>query len=291
MSKLLITGVSGFLGWNICQIAQNKWQVYGTYFTHPVQIPGVISLKVNLGNFGEIKSLFENIRPEAVIHAAAISSPNLCQTYPTESYQINVIAANYIAELCADYQIPCVFTSTGLVFDGLNPPYRETDLVSPVSIYAEQKVLAEQGMLARYPKTAICRMPLMFGLASPTSNSFIQGFIQTLRAGKELNLFTDEIRTPVSANTAAKGLLLALEKVEGYLHLGGKKRISRYEFGCLMTEVLELPKDKLKPCLQKDVTMAAPRPADVSLDSSLAFGLGYEPLSLREELEMLREKV
>jgi hypothetical protein len=36
--------------------------------------------------------------------------------------------------------------------------------------------------------------------------------------------------------------------------------------------------------------MAAPRSADVSLDSSKAFALGYEPLSLREELEALRAK-
>ncbi|MGB3511809.1 MAG: NAD(P)-dependent oxidoreductase [Microcoleaceae cyanobacterium] len=291
MKKLLITGASGFLGWNICQIAKQEWQIHSTYFAHPIEIPGVYSLKVNLRNFQEIKSLFEDIKPEAVIHTAAISSPNFCQTHPTESYQINVAASNYIAQLCADYQIPCTFTSTDLVFNGLNPPYQESDLVSPVSIYGEQKVLAEQSMLARYPKTAICRMPLMFGLASPTSNSFIQGLIQTLREGKELSLFTDEIRTPVSANTAAKGLLLALEKVEGYLHLGGKQRISRYEFACLMAEVLQLPQDKLKPCLQKDVKMSAPRPADVSFDSSLAFGLGYKPLSLREELEMLRGRV
>lgn len=291
MKKLLITGISGFLGWNICQLAQHKWQIYGTYFSHPIQILGVHTLKVNLRSFQEIKNLFEDIQPEAVIHTAALSSPNFCETHPTESYEINVAASDYIAELCAEYQIPCVFTSTDLVFDGLNPPYRETDSVSPVSIYGEQKVLAEQGMLARYPKTAICRMPLMFGLASPNSHSFIQGFIQTLKDGKELSLFTDEFRTPVSVNTAAKGLLLALEKVQGYIHLGGKQRISRYEFGCLMADVLQLPKDKLKPCLQKDVKMAAPRPADVSLDSSLAFGLGYEPLSLREELEILRGRV
>lgn len=288
MKKLLITGISGFLGWNICHIAKQQWQIYGTYFSHPIQIPGVHTLKVNLRIFQEIKNLFEDMQPEAVIHTAALSSPNFCETHPTESYEINVAASDYIAELCAEYQIPCVFTSTDLVFDGLNPPYRETDSVSPVSIYGEQKVLAEQGMLTRYPQTSICRMPLMFGLASPTSNSFIQGFIQTLREGKELSLFTDEFRTPVSATTAAKGLLLALEKVEGYLHLGGKQRISRYEFGCLMADVLQLPKDKLKPGLQKDVKMAAPRPADVSLDSSVAFGLGYEPLSLPEELEALR---
>lgn len=288
MKKLLVTGASGFLGWNLCQLAKQQWEVYGVYFSKQVEIPGVKLIKADLTDFKEIKRLFQEIQPAAVIHTAAQSNPNFCQLHPVESHLINVTTSFHIASLCADYSIPCVFTSTDLVFNGLNPPYREIDPVSPTSYYGQQKVLAEQGMLERYPKTAICRMPLMFGIPPAGASSFIQPFIKILREGKELSLFTDEFRTPVSAITAASGLLLALEKVQGIIHLGGKERISRYEFGCLMADVLELPKDKLKGCSQKDVPMPAPRPSDVSLDSSKAFALGYQPLSLREELEGLK---
>jgi dTDP-4-dehydrorhamnose reductase len=287
MKKLLITGASGFLGWHICQLAKPEWEVYGTYFSHSLEIPGVKMVKVNLTDFHEFKDVFNDISPTAVIHTAAHSQPNFCQTHPQESYTINVTASCNIAGLCADSAIPCAFTSTDLVFDGLNAPYKETDAVSPVSIYGEQKVKAEVGMFERYPNTAVCRMPLMFGMATPTAKSFIQPFIQTLQAGKELNLFIDEFRTPVSATTAAKGLLLALEKVQGLIHLGGKERISRYDFGKLLVEVFQIYDAKLQGCLQQDVKMAAPRPADVSLDSSKAFALGYKPLSLKEELAAL----
>ena len=290
MKNLLVTGASGFLGWNLCQLAKEKWNVYGTYFSNAVEIPGVTLIKADLKDFQEINGLYRDIKPAAVIHTAAQSNPNICQTYPNESDPINVTASWNIAGLSADYAIPCVFTSTDLVFDGLNPPYRETDPVCPVSHYGEQKIKAEQGMLSRYPKVAVCRMPLMFGMAQGAT-SFIQPFIKALREGQELSLFTDEFRTPVSGKTAASGLLLALEKVEGLLHLGGKERLSRYDFGRLMADVLELPQERLKPCQQKDVQMAAPRPADVSLDSSRAFALGYQPLSLREELEVLRGTV
>ena len=291
MKKLLVTGASGFLGWNLCQLAKEAWDVYGTYFSKTVEIPDVTVVKADLRDFQEIKRLFSEIGPAAVIHTAAQSSPNFCQTYPEESHSINVTASCNIAGLSADYGIPCVFTSTDLVFDGLNAPYRETDPVCPVSVYGEQKVMAEQGMRSRYPKVALCRMPLMFGVAPPTATSFIQPFIKILREGKELNLFSDEFRTPVSGVTAAKGLLLALEKVEGLLHLGGKERVSRYDFGRLMVDALQLPQENLKACKQKDVPMAASRPPDVSLNSSKAFALGYEPLSLREELEALRGKL
>ncbi|MDJ0735271.1 MAG: NAD(P)-dependent oxidoreductase [Nostocaceae cyanobacterium] len=285
MKKILITGVSGFLGWHIAKIAKQEWEVYGTCLSHNLEIPGVKVLKIDLTDFSAIQDIFSDIKPDAVIHTAAHSKPNFCQVHPQESYAINVTASCNLAGLCADYSIPCVFTSTDQVFDGLNAPYKETDAVCPVNIYGEQKVMAETGMLERYPMTVVCRMPLMFGQGTPTANSFLQSFIHSLKSGKELNLFTDEFRTPVSGTTAAKGLLMTIEKqVTGIIHLGGGERISRYDFGKLLVDILQISTDKIKASRQQDVKMAAPRPADVSLDSSKAFALGYSPLSLTEEL-------
>jgi dTDP-4-dehydrorhamnose reductase len=286
MNKLLVTGASGFLGWNLCQEARSHWQVYGIYHTHSVTLPGVNLVKINLQDDRQLRQLFEDIRPDAVIHTAAASKPNYCQTHPEASHAINVTASLNIARLCAEYNLPCAFTSTDLVFDGQNPPYTESDRVSPISYYGEQKVEAEQKMLAIYPAIAICRMPLMFGLSSPVASSFLQPFISNLRSLKELNLFIDEIRTPASATTAAQGLLLAIAKrVSGILHLGGTERISRYDFGLLLADLLQVSPSLIKPGKQQDAVMAAPRSPDTSLDSSKAFALGYQPLSLREELK------
>jgi dTDP-4-dehydrorhamnose reductase len=291
MKNLLVTGASGFLGWNLCQVAQPQWQVYGTYSAHPIACPDIRFIKVDLTDFQSLKSLFKTVQPTAVIHAAAQSKPNFCQQYPEQAYPINVTASMNIAGLCADLSIPCVFTSTDLVFDGKHPFYKETDPVSPISIYGEQKVKAEEEMKQRYPNTVVCRMPLMFGKTSPYSGSFIQGFIEALKAGKELNLFIDEYRTPASGMTAAKGLLIALETQEPILHLGGKERISRYNFGRLMAEIFDLPITGIQGCHQQDVKINAPRPADVSLDSSKAMGFGYNPLSIQEELTALKSQI
>jgi dTDP-4-dehydrorhamnose reductase len=294
MKKLLITGASGFLGYHICKIAQTfvqtNWKVYGTYFSHSIEIPDVKCEQINICDRIALKQLFDEVKPDAVIHTAAISQPNYCQNHPEESYQINVAASINIAEFCAEKSIPLAFTSTDLVFDGKNAPYKETDIVNPVNLYGEQKVLAEQGMLAKYPLTAICRMPLMFGAKTPTATSFMQGFIESLEAGKELKLFIDEFRTPTSGISAAKGFLLVLEKkLNGIIHLGGKERISRYDFGKLMVEIFNLTATNLKACRQADVKMSAVRPQDVSFDSSKAFLLGYQPLSIREELVVINK--
>lgn len=291
MKKLLITGASGFLGWHICQLAKAEWQVYSTYSTNLIEIPGVKTLKVDLTDFTALKALFQEIQPAAVIHTAAKSQPNYCQLHSQETYKINVTASGNIAGICADNSLPLAFTSSELVFDGLNSPYKETDPVCPINIYGEQKVEAECIIAEKYPIAAICRMPLMFGQKTPTAQSFIQPFIQVLTARKELTLFVDEFRTPASAMVAAQGLLLALEKVNGYIHLGGIERISRYEFGKLLVEVFNLPAEGIKPCYQRDVKMAAPKPADVSLNSSKAFALGYQPLSIKAELELLIDKI
>jgi dTDP-4-dehydrorhamnose reductase len=101
-------------------------------------------------------------------------------------------------------------------------------------------------------------------------------------------LFIDEFRTPVSGEAAAEGMLIALERLPGMIHLGGPERISRYGFGRLLAEVLHVPGAKLNPCRQKDIPMSAPRPPDVSLDSSKANYMGFRPYSLRRELERLR---
>lgn len=287
MKKLLITGGNGFLGWNLCGVAKESWDVFGTVFSHNIDIPGCKKVPVNLTDYNSLKKMFIDIQPEAVIHTAAESQPNSCQTNPDESYRINVETSVNIASLCADSTIPFVFTSTDLVFDGLNPPYSEEDPVSPVSIYGEQKVNAEIEILKLYPEAAICRMPLMFGDPSPVSNSFLQPILSNLKDNNPITLFTDEYRTPANAYSTARGLLWALENISGIIHLGGKERISRYEFGIKVAEYCRFDKSLIKPILQKDIQMPAPRSPDVSLDSSKAFEMGYSPLPLIGEFRQL----
>ncbi len=243
-------------------------------------------IPLDLRDFARVKQVLQTVQPNAVIHAAAQARPHICQMEPQSTFAINVEASWSLAGLCADQQIPLVFVSTDLVFDGHRPPYTESSAVSPVNHYGEQKVAAEQGMRQRYPQVVVARMPLMFGCV-PYADSFIQALMQNLRSHHPLQLFEDEFRTPVSGMDAAYGLLLALEQGKVCLHLGGPERLSRYEMGQQLADVLGCSNTLLAGCSQKDVSLATPRPADVSLDSSLAFSLGYAPQSFLSGLKRL----
>lgn len=287
MRRLLVTGAGGFLGWNLCRELANTWDVVGTVRSQPVPLPSVHSVRLDLTDHALLRRTFREVRPDGVIHAAAISRPDRCQLEPSESARINVDVSVMLAELCAEAGIPLAFTSSDLVFDGRNAPYREEDPVSPVSIYGEQKAKAEEEILKRWPSAVVCRMALMFGDGGPGGASFLQPMVRAMRKGEPLKLFVDEVRTPLSGRDAAAGLALALESASGILHLGGPERISRFDFGRLVAEVLNLPGAVLVPTRQRDVSTPAPRPPDVSLDSSRARRLGFRPKPLRKALEDL----
>lgn len=290
-----VTGCSGFLGWNLChwlvQHRGNHITVVGTYHRQAIAIPGVATMAVNLTDEKAIADTLDHLQPVAVFHLAAAARPNWCQTHPEQSQRINVTATLNLATQCADRQIDLVFTSTDLVFDGLRGNYAEDDPVSPVCFYGEQKVAAEQGLVHCHPAATICRMPLMYGNAPPTASSFLQGFIEKLRSpDNPLFAFTDEFRTPASAQDAAAGLALALDQevppVNGQrcLHLGGPERLSRYDFAKQLAIALNVPLNRVQPGLQSDLSMAAPRSPDTSLNSDRAFRFGYQPAPASQRL-------
>jgi dTDP-4-dehydrorhamnose reductase len=284
MKRILVTGASGALGWNVCAVARASWQVYGIVHRHAIDIPGVTGLTSDLTRPEELPRLFREIAPDAVIHCAAAAQPDFCQNHPDESRRINVEVAALLAALCKPEAIPCACVSTDLVFDGMRAPYREGDPVSPISVYGEQKAAAERAACARHPGAVICRLPPIFGDAGPASVSFLHPWVSALRSGRPLTLFVDEFRTPVGIRVAAAGLLMALVTGGGTLHLGGRERVSRYDLGVMVAEMLGADPGLILPGHQRDRSVGAPRPPDVSLDSSRAYALGYDAPPLREAL-------
>ena len=180
------------------------------------------------------------------------------------------------------------------MFDGAGSLYAEDAPPSPVSLYGEHKVLAEQAVLSRHPAGGlVCRLPLMYGRSAPGAACFLDGFLACARRGETLRLFEDEFRSPANAVDVVRGLVLLLERgARGIMHLGGPERLSRFDFGQRLQAALEAldlggslrPCLRIEPACQADVPMAAPRPRDVSLASSRARALGFAPATVAQAL-------
>ncbi|MDP6629838.1 MAG: SDR family oxidoreductase [Kiritimatiellia bacterium] len=287
--RILVTGASGFLGWNLLREPWADWEWIGSSYRHDPELGGPDVVRTDLTVPGAIATLLDDTRPDVVLHAAAVTDLNVCERDPDGTVQINVETPATLAALCARQGIRFVFTSSDMVFDGRNPPYDETSQPCPVNIYGLQKAEAEARVLAANPEAAICRMPLMFGAAGPWAHNFLPEWIETLTHGRPLMLFTDEYRAPVSATVAQSGLRIAVEQqVSGILHLGGEERLSRYDFGKLLCEVWGLDSALLQAVRRADVDGMAPRPGDTFLDNHRAKGLGYRAPSLQEQLTGLK---
>lgn len=283
--RLLVTGMGGFLGYALrclidCTAELVDDEVIALW--HQRQPSGYQGrlVQVDLFDGQALQDTLTLVQPQAVIHLAAVSQPNRCETDGMRTTAVNVQATATIARWCARHQCPLVFTSSDLVFDGTRPPYKETDPPSPLNAYARQKVAAEAAIQKHHPGAVICRLPLMFGYGGPAARSFAHDMVMAIATQKPIRLFTDEYRTPVSTACAAKGLLAALRWPGGVYHLGGPERISRFDLGRRIAAHLNLGEAHLQPLSQAELPMAARRPADVSLDSRKALSLGFAPESV-----------
>ncbi len=285
--KLLITGISGFLGNQFVKRAKEKYQLIGTFHSKPVDFLGVETYPLDIQDHEATNVLIEQVKPDALFHFAALSNPNFCEQNIDLSMSINVLAAEYLAQLCQVKNIPFVFTSTDLVFDGQAAPYTTDSPADAICLYGKHKRIAEQKILSLYPKAIIARCPLMYGFAKTAPNS-LSNWVNQMREGNTIGAFTDEYRTTASGESVVDGLLLLLEKkVSGIWHLGGKEKISRYDFAMKMAAVFNLDKALIRAVKQVDIEMPAPRPANVSMDSSKTYDLGFNPPKIDEELRRL----
>ena len=298
--KLLITGASGFLGHTLCTVLASEYELIGTYFRHLPHQEGVKWVCINLLETNKIEELVYDYEPDAILHLAAISNTTFCEQHPALSHHINVYTTVALAEAAAMLQIPLLYTSTDLVFNGHSAPYEEDDFAYPISQYGEQKQMAEELLLTEFERTIVIRLPLLFGKGPAYTNNFYQSSVTQLKAGASVVAFTDEYRSMLHTSVASQGIALALayaleatpswEHKERLFHLGADQAYSRYDFMIAVAESLGVSKTLITPSLQDQAPRSLIRPANVALDSTLAQKtLGFAPPSLATQLRMIIE--
>ena len=161
---ILMTGVTGFAGRHIYHhLANAGWQVIAIGRKRPDFLVGKNQFVD--GDLLEPESIARHIKtlkPAVVVHSAAASKPNDCETDQSLAYRINVMATIIIADACAEAGATLVFMSTDFVF-GHKGPYTESDMPCPVNYYGETKLMAEQYLLQQAIECLIIRTVLVYG--------------------------------------------------------------------------------------------------------------------------------
>ncbi len=287
--KILITGGSGFLGRNISSILKSRYQVFSAFHSNPQNIAGCKTVKVDLRCEQEVESLIERIEPDIIIHAAAVSSPDICEKEKQAAWDINTGGSMNILRAAKKAGNPrIVYISTDMVFNGAKGFYTEKEIPVASNYYAMTKLESENILLDKYENTLVLRISLQYGWAPEGSTSFTDWLYSNLKNATPSPLFTDQFRTPLYVKDTA----IAIEEAgikssaKGLYHLGGNQRLDRYSFAFIFATLFDFPKTLLVKSSLKDVTHNAPRPEDVSLDSSLFYRtFNFKPRSINEAFQ------
>jgi dTDP-4-dehydrorhamnose reductase len=236
--------------------------------------------------------LFHEVRPQAVIHTAALADIDFCQTHTEAARTANVDFTRTLADLCADTGARMVFCSTDTIFDGEHAPYSEDAPPGPVNLYAQTKVEAEQLVARLGSQAVIARLSLVVGLPLlGAGNSFLVRMIAALKDGKAVSMPEQEVRTPVDVITVGRALLeLAAGNHHGIFHLAGHSRVTRLEMAQQIARRFGLPEHLVVAQGGANAPGRAARPRDVSLNNAKACAHLETPmLTLDDGLSLIRQ--
>jgi dTDP-4-dehydrorhamnose reductase len=262
-----ITGAHGLIGNELVQSASR--------FSNGLATRGLARDTVDLLDHRAVTDLFHRERPALVIHCAAISRSPVCDADPKLAHRTNVELTGQLAELASE--IPFVFFSTDLIFDGTKGAYVEEDPPNPLSVYGETKALAEE-LVRRHPQHLIVRLSLTGGISLARNRAFNEEMKNAWRAGKALNLFTDEYRCPSAAPFIARAVWdLILKGARGTFHVCFSERMSRYDLGLALAAKHPELTPKIIATSRRDY-QGPPRPPDTCMLNTRAQQLLSFPL-------------
>lgn len=285
---IFITGGSGLLGSKLAEVALARGdQVYSGY-AHNEPHDGR-KVRLDLLDTNSILDLVSQMRPDVIVHSAALTDVDRCEREKELAYKINVEGTRAIAEAAKKAGSFLVYISTDYVFDGERGLYREEEETNPLSYYGLSKLLGEQ-----FCQGCIARTCVIYG-SRPASGkvNFALWLLNSLRLEKEVRVVTDQFITPtLNSNLAAMVLEAADRHLSGVYHLAGATRVSRYDYACQLARAFDLDSDLILPSKMCDLDWVAKRPRDSSLDTSKASEmLKNRPLSLDDSLQKLKEEI
>jgi dTDP-4-dehydrorhamnose reductase len=294
MKRILVTGANGLLGQKLVGLltqtpdvdliatarGANRLPHDHGYSYEPMDITDRVQV---LGVIG-------TARPDVVIHTAAMTNVDQCETEKEACWAQNVTAVEHIVEACRQTGARLVHVSTDFIFDGTAGPYAEEAEPNPISFYGWSKWAAEKVVQHGGIHYAIARTVLVYGIAHDMSRSNIILWVKnSLEAGKPIRVVTDQWRSPTLAEDLAMGCwLLANREADGVFNISGRDFLTPYEMAIQTADYFELDKSLISPADASTFSQTARRPPRTGflLDKAKQV-LDYQPRSFGEGIALL----
>jgi len=268
MKRLLVTGASGLLGFNLALRESAHRDVTGITYSQGLTGTPFNAVSLDLTNTEAVNRLIDQLEPEGIIHCAAMANIDACEKDPYQAERINAEVPGEIARICQSRGIRMVHLSTDAVFDGSRGGYLETDATNPLSIYAQTKLQGEQSVLKADPDAVVARVNF-YGWSLTGKRSLAEFFYYNLSAGKAVNGFTDVEFCPLFVNHLADVLMLLLEgNFSRIYHVVNPISLTKYEFGCRIADVFGFDKGLIKPVSVLDGGLTARRSPKLTLNTA-----------------------
>jgi len=283
--KYLVTGSAGLIGNQLVHDLEKSGEIVYSCYNNMKPVYG-IPTKLNLLNLEDIHKIFKKFQPDVVIHSAALTDVEKCEVDPQLANSLNVKATEVIAKEVEKISSYLMYISTDYIFDGKSGFYKETDSTNPLNNYGKTKLLGEKFIENETSKWSIIRTSTPFGIHS-FKKTFPVWVYENLKINKKINILEDQFTSPTYVPNLSKMILeITSRSLEGFFHLSGSTKISRFEFAKMIATKLNLDLSLLNPVKIDNMAWKANRPIDSSLDvSKINAILKTKPYTIKQSLD------
>jgi dTDP-4-dehydrorhamnose reductase len=252
--KILVLGFKGQLGQ--CCYDQLENTDHDVIYTSRDQI--------DVADFDQTSRQILKIVPDVVINATAYTAVDKAENNREKAEEINHLAVENIANVCALLGNWLIHFSTDYVFDGQSKlPYKEGDSTNPQGVYGVTKLNGELAIRSSGCKFLIIRTAWIF---SEYGNNFLRTMLRLGSESDKLHIVSDQVGCPTYAQDIARSIVkiipqLKLKKEGGLYHYCGEQSCSWHEFALAIFEKAKACNLKIPRTINPIETSAYPTPA------------------------------
>lgn len=296
--KVLVTGSNGLLGQKIIYSLIERKDIdllaSSKGLNRLITKSGYKYIDLDITQNEEVKKVFENENPDAVINCAAMTNVDYCEENQDSCWEINVNAVENLAKSCEVSKSHLLQLSTDFVFDGKSGPYNEKDKPNPLHFYAKSKLKSEEIVKKTMTNWTIARTIIIYGITDNMSRSNIVLWAKKeIENGNAINVVNDQLRSPTLAEDLAKGCISIIDKSAfGLYHLSGPNTYSILDLVYQVADFYNLDKSLILPVTSASLNQPATRPLSTGFDITKAReDLDFNPVDFLEGIKIMDQQI